>query len=166
MSQNPLDRLEAIVSALRTVGDDENAAWLAQAAKLHLYDDVSLDVSLGLKGGSTGRSARFRRLRRDVADHLRTALQHCDGNLARLAEVVASYAKRRSWVCLPQAQIPTLQRAIAAAFATGLTVPQTGQGIGRLLRSEPELPNSAVRLISVPCAHSSPIRKKNNAQAI
>lgn len=145
MSQNPLDRLEAIASTLRAIGDDENAAWLLQAVKAHLYDDVSLDVSIGLKGGSTGRSARFRRLRRDVADHLRTALRHCDGNLARLADVVASYAKRRSWVCSPQAQIPALQLAITAAFATGLAVPQTGQGIGRLLRSEPELLDSAVR---------------------
>lgn len=153
MSQNPIDRLDAIVSTLRTIGDDENAAWLAQAVKLHLYDDVSLDVSLGLKGGSTGRSARFRRLRRDVANHLRTALQYCDGNKARLASVVASYSKRGSWVCSPHAAMPALQQAIAAAFATGLRVPKDGQSIGKLLRNEPELPDSAVRLISIGCPH-------------
>lgn len=135
---NPIDRLDAIVETLRVFGDEENAAWLGEAVRKHLRDDVSLDKSLGLTGDTTGRSVRFRRLRRDVAKYLRTALQHCDGNLARLASVVASYDKRKSFVCSPQASLPALQQAIRAAFAVGLPVPKSGQSIGRLLRSEPE----------------------------
>lgn len=135
---NPLDRLEEIVEALRVFGDEENAAWLGQAVQQHLRNAVPLDLALGLKVDSKGRSARFQRLRREVADHLRTALQYCDGNLSRLGSVVSAYDRRKSFACLPQASSHDLQRAIRNAFATGLTVPKSGQSIGRLLRSEPK----------------------------
>lgn len=135
-TENPIDVLERAAELLRLVcGADEEAAFLLDAVQRHVHDGTSLDEALGLRGGSTARTPRFRRLQRDKAMHLREALWHCSGNQAELARQIVRFGKNKWPIYASKtaaADWSPLLRSIDAIYRIG-SPPTTAAGIHKLL---------------------------------